>query len=77
VTYEGLAAAWPTMTDEVGVADKMNSMPKYGVSTTLEEAPRVEQLDADQRVSRKKSPTSSSSRAATSWPTAARSSCTR
>jgi dihydrofolate reductase len=38
VTYEGFAAAWPTMTDEVGFAEKMNSMPKYVVSTTLEEA---------------------------------------
>ena len=37
VTYEGFAAAWPTMTDEVGFADKMNSMPTYVVSTTLEE----------------------------------------
>jgi dihydrofolate reductase len=37
VTYEGFAAAWPTMTDEVGFAEKMNSMPKYVVSTTLEE----------------------------------------
>jgi dihydrofolate reductase len=36
VTYEGFAAAWPTMTDEEGFADKMNSMPKYVVSTTLE-----------------------------------------
>jgi dihydrofolate reductase len=35
VTYEGFAAAWPGMTDEVGFADKMNSMPKYVVSTTL------------------------------------------
>jgi dihydrofolate reductase len=35
VTYEGFAAAWPDMTDEVGFADKMNSMPKYVVSTTL------------------------------------------
>jgi len=38
VTYEGFAAAWPSMTDEVGFADKMNSMPKYVVSTTLEDA---------------------------------------
>lgn len=37
VTYEGFAAAWPSMTDEVGFADKMNSMPKYVVSTTLTE----------------------------------------
>jgi dihydrofolate reductase len=35
VTYEGFAAAWPDRTDEVGFADKMNSMPKYVVSTTL------------------------------------------
>jgi dihydrofolate reductase len=38
VTYEGFAAAWPGRTDEVGFADKMNSMPKYVVSTTLEKA---------------------------------------
>jgi dihydrofolate reductase len=37
VTYEGFAAAWPTMTDEVGFADKMNSMPKYVVSSTLQD----------------------------------------
>jgi dihydrofolate reductase len=36
-TYEGFAAAWPTMEDEVGFADKMNSMPKYVYSTTLED----------------------------------------
>jgi dihydrofolate reductase len=35
VTYEGFAAAWPGRTDEAGFADKMNSMPKYVVSTTL------------------------------------------
>jgi dihydrofolate reductase len=38
VTYEGFAAAWPKMTDEVGFAEKMNSMPKYVVSSTLEQA---------------------------------------
>ena len=38
VTYEGFAAAWPGMTDDVGFADKMNAMPKYVVSTTLERA---------------------------------------
>ena len=38
VTYEGFAAAWPTMEDEVGFADKMNSMPKYVYSTTLQSA---------------------------------------
>ena len=34
-TYEGFAAAWPDRTDEMGFADKMNSMRKYVVSTTL------------------------------------------
>jgi dihydrofolate reductase len=38
VTYEGFAAAWPSMTDEAGFADKMNNMPKYVVSSTLEDA---------------------------------------
>jgi dihydrofolate reductase len=38
VTYEGFAAAWPTFTDEVGFADKMNNMPKYVVSSTLQSA---------------------------------------
>jgi dihydrofolate reductase len=36
VTYEGFAAAWPSRTDEAGFADKFNSMPKYVVSSTLE-----------------------------------------
>jgi dihydrofolate reductase len=37
VTYEAFAAAWPGRTDDVGFADKMNSMPKYVVSTTLKD----------------------------------------
>jgi dihydrofolate reductase len=37
-TYEGFAAAWPSRTDDVGFADKMNSMPKYVVSTTMDTA---------------------------------------
>ncbi len=37
-TYEAFAAAWPEITDEAGFADRMNSMPKYVVSTTLGEA---------------------------------------
>src|SRR3954454_6978624 len=37
-TYEGFAAAWPSMADEQGFAEKMNSMPKYVVSSTLEGA---------------------------------------
>jgi dihydrofolate reductase len=35
VTYEGFAAAWPSRDGEF--ADKFNSMPKYVVSSTLEE----------------------------------------
>lgn len=35
-TYDGFAAAWPSMEeDEGGFASKMNSMPKYVVSRTL------------------------------------------
>lgn len=37
VTYQGFAAAWPTMTDTGEFGEKMNSMPKYVASTTLEE----------------------------------------
>ncbi len=37
VTYQAFADAWPSMTDEVGFADRMNSLPKFVVSTTLEE----------------------------------------
>ena len=36
VTYEGFAAAWPSMKGEF--ADKFNSMPKYVVSSTLKKA---------------------------------------
>src|SRR5436305_7851663 len=36
VTYEAFAQAWPSRTDEVGFADKFNSMPKYVVSSTLQ-----------------------------------------
>ena len=37
-TYEGFAKAWPSMTDEVGFAEKFNGMPKVVVSSTLESA---------------------------------------
>ena len=37
VTYEAFAKAWPTMEDPVGFADKMNAMPKYVYSSTLED----------------------------------------
>jgi len=36
VTYQGFAAAWPSRTDESGYADRINGLPKYVVSTTLE-----------------------------------------
>jgi dihydrofolate reductase len=38
VTYEGFAQAWPSITDDVGFADRMNGMRKYVVSSTLEKA---------------------------------------
>ncbi len=38
ITYEGFASAWPSMQDEAGFADKMNSMPKYVVSSSLKKA---------------------------------------
>ncbi|GAA0228302.1 dihydrofolate reductase family protein [Cryptosporangium japonicum] len=36
-TYESFAEAWPSRTDPMGFADKMNAMPKYVASTTLRE----------------------------------------
>lgn len=36
VTYEGFAAAWPSMTDEDGFAERMNGIPKHVVSSTLD-----------------------------------------
>ena len=36
VTYQGFAAAWPSVKGEFG--DKFNNMPKYVVSSTLEKA---------------------------------------
>lgn len=39
VTYQIFAVFWPTAPRDQGFADKMNSMRKYVVSTTLNEAP--------------------------------------
>src|SRR5437763_1863836 len=36
ITYDGFAKAWPTMEGTGEFGEKMNSMPKYVVSTTLE-----------------------------------------
>ena len=36
VTYQGFAKAWPTVKDEQGFSDRMNNIPKYVASTTLE-----------------------------------------
>jgi dihydrofolate reductase len=38
ITYEAYAAVWPSMTDEDGFADRMNSIPKFVVSSTLRTA---------------------------------------
>lgn len=38
VTYQGFAAAWPSRTDKEGFADRMNSLPKFVVSATLDKA---------------------------------------
>ncbi len=37
VTYQGFAAAWPIVTGTGEFGERMNSIPKYVVSTTLEE----------------------------------------
>src|SRR5438552_3481971 len=37
-TYEGFAKAWPTRSDDAGFADRINSLPKYVVSSTLQSA---------------------------------------
>jgi dihydrofolate reductase len=36
VTYQAFAAAWPSITDEVGFADRMNNIPKYVASSSLD-----------------------------------------
>jgi len=38
VTYDGFAAAWPQMQGMGEFGEKMNSMPKYVISSTLERA---------------------------------------
>ena len=36
-TYQEFAPVWPQVSDETGYADRINSLPKYVVSTTLSE----------------------------------------
>jgi dihydrofolate reductase len=38
VTYQEFARAWPSMTDAGAFGEKMNSMPKFVVSTSLDKA---------------------------------------
>ncbi|MBV6450166.1 MAG: putative protein YyaP [Anaerolineales bacterium] len=38
ITYEGFAEAWPNMPGTGDYGERMNSIPKYVVSTTLQEA---------------------------------------
>jgi dihydrofolate reductase len=35
--YEGLSAVWPTLSDDVGFADRTNNLPKFVASRTLRE----------------------------------------
>ncbi|MGC1166293.1 MAG: dihydrofolate reductase family protein [Solirubrobacterales bacterium] len=37
VTYEALVSYWPYASDDLGFAERINTMPKYVVSSTLEE----------------------------------------
>jgi dihydrofolate reductase len=69
-TYEGFAEAWPSRTGEF--ADKFNSMPKYVVSSTLNDPEWTNStvLGATPRAP-PRPPRSGTS--ATSWSTAARS----
>jgi dihydrofolate reductase len=34
-TFEVMAAAWPSRTDELGIAERFNNLPKFVVSSTL------------------------------------------
>ena len=37
-TYEGFAAVWPTVKDKTGLAERMNTLPKFVASTTISSA---------------------------------------
>lgn len=38
ISYEGFASAWPEKTDEDGYADRINNLPKFAVTQTLDKA---------------------------------------
>ena len=38
LTYDAFAAVWPTVKDELGFAERINSLPKYVASRTLKTA---------------------------------------
>ena len=48
VTYQGFAAAWPTMTDDAGYAKRMNSLPKARCFKNTGKT-GMEQFTSDQR----------------------------
>ncbi len=53
-TYEGFAKAWPTqVNDPVGYGKRMNSLPKYVVSTTLKTADWNNSIILDRNFSQK------------------------
>ena len=75
VTYEGFAEAWPERDGEF--AEKFNTMPKYVVSSTLED-PDVDQHDgARRRPGGGGHPAEGVASTAISWSTAAPGSCRR
>jgi len=38
LTYDGFAAVWPTIKDETGLAERMNKLPKFVASKSLQKA---------------------------------------
>ena len=62
--YEGLASVWPTITDDTGFAERVNSIPKYVASRTLEE-PSTGTRRCSRATSPRAWPASSASTAAT------------
>ena len=74
VTYEGFAAAWPAIEGAGEFGGKMNSMPKYVVSSTLTTADWNNSTILGGDPAEEVAGPKSRSKASSSWP-AARSSC--